>query len=231
MYCIQCGVKLADSQTHCPLCGLRVYHPDLPEPTGTPLYPRDQLPPALPRPRTLSVAATIVFLLPILLVLLLDLRPDLRISWSGFVVGALLVGYVAVILPIWFEKPNPVIFTPCAFAAFLSYLLYIDLVTPGQWFLTFALPVAGLFGLICTAVVTLLRYLRKGRLYIFGGALIALGGNCLLAEFMLNLTFRKTVFIGWSLYPLITLFLLGSMLLFLAICKSARQAMERKFFL
>ena len=105
------------------------------------------------------------------------------------------------------------------------------MVTPGHWFWTFALPVTGLLGLICTAVVTLLRYLRKGRLYIFGGALIALGGTSLFAELMLKLTFRLNGFIGWSLYPLITLALLGGMLIFLAICKSARQAIERKFFL
>ena len=29
MYCIQCGVKLADSQSACPLCGTVVFHPDI----------------------------------------------------------------------------------------------------------------------------------------------------------------------------------------------------------
>ena len=30
MYCIKCGVELADSEKVCPLCGTRVFHPDLP---------------------------------------------------------------------------------------------------------------------------------------------------------------------------------------------------------
>ena len=30
MYCIKCGVELADSERVCPLCGTRVFHPDLP---------------------------------------------------------------------------------------------------------------------------------------------------------------------------------------------------------
>ena len=30
MYCIKCGVELADSEKRCPLCGTPVFHPDLP---------------------------------------------------------------------------------------------------------------------------------------------------------------------------------------------------------
>ncbi len=39
MYCMNCGVRLGDSEKRCPLCGLRVYHPDLETPRGEPLYP------------------------------------------------------------------------------------------------------------------------------------------------------------------------------------------------
>ena len=39
MYCIKCGVELADSEKVCPLCGTRVFHPDLPRAQGEPPYP------------------------------------------------------------------------------------------------------------------------------------------------------------------------------------------------
>ena len=39
MYCIKCGVELADSEKICPLCGTRVFHPDLPCGNGEPPYP------------------------------------------------------------------------------------------------------------------------------------------------------------------------------------------------
>ena len=35
MYCVKCGVELADSQRVCPLCGTRVFHPDIPAPLPT----------------------------------------------------------------------------------------------------------------------------------------------------------------------------------------------------
>ena len=30
MYCIKCGVELADSEKVCPLCATRVFHPEMP---------------------------------------------------------------------------------------------------------------------------------------------------------------------------------------------------------
>ena len=50
-----------------------------------------------------------------------------------------------------------------------------------------------------------------------------------LIEFLLKHTFG-TAFIGWSLYPLTALVLLGGFLIFLGICRPAREAMERKVF-
>ena len=95
----------------------------------------------------------------------------------------------------------------------------------------FAFPVIGGIGIIVTAVTSLLRYVRKGKLYIYGGAAIAFGGLILMSEFLLDITFGISRFYGWSLYPLTTLVLLGGLLIFLAICRSAREVMERKFFI
>lgn len=47
MYCINCGVELADSETVCPLCGTRVFHPDMPRQQGS--LPFRRTPWAIPR--------------------------------------------------------------------------------------------------------------------------------------------------------------------------------------
>ena len=141
------------------------------------------------------------------------------------------MGYIALVLPGWFRRPNPVVFVPCGFAAVGVYLLYINCATGGHWFLSFAFPVVGAVGLIVTAVVVLLRYVRRGKLYIIGGAAVALGAFMPLMEYLIYITFQRPRFVGWSLYPLIALVLLGGMLIFLAICRPARETMERKFFI
>ena len=177
------------------------------------------------------VIVSTAFLLPILITLLCVLQISGGVSWSGYVSGALLVAYVICVLPSWFKQPNPVIFVPCDFVAVGLYVLYINLVTGGNWFLPFAFPVIGYVALVVTAVIALVRYVKRGYLYIFGGALIAMGGLMPLMEFLINFTFHTKDFLMWSFYPLIVLALLGGMLIFLAICNPAREIMERKFFI
>ena len=194
------------------------------------MYPQNRYPSAEVKPRAAQAAILVLFLMPLLTTFLVDLRINRAVTWSGYVMGALLVSYVVMALPGWFKEPNPVIFVPCDFVALGGYLLYIDLATGGDWFLSFAFPVVGGIGLLVTAVVALLYYLRGGRLYIFGGAFIALGAFMLLVEYLLVITFRRG-FVGWSIYPLVCLVLLGGFLIYLAIDHSAREMMERKLFI
>lgn len=230
MYCIRCGVQMVDGQTRCPLCATKMVLPeDMVQDLS--LFPKDRHPQKTKRhlwPHAIIAAA---FLLPMLIVLICNWQLSREISWSGYVIGALLVTYVVVGLPGWFRNANPVIFTPCGFGAAGVYLLYINLMTGGNWFLSFALPVVGGIGLIVTAVVTLVRYVRRGLLYIFGGAFIAFGGYMLLLEYLLMLTFPAVPFIGWSLYPLAVMTVLGGVLIFLGICGPARDLAQRKTFL
>ena len=231
MYCIKCGVKMADSERHCPLCQTKVYHPDFPEPNGETLYPQDKYPINPKQAYVGQIITTALFLLTIFTVLLCDLQLFGGVTWSGYVIGALLIAYSIVVLPSWFRNPNPVIFVPCAFAVVIGYLLYINFAVDGNWFLSFAFPLAGGIGLIFTAMVTLLKYVPKGKLYTVGGCCIAMGGLMLLTEFLANITFHYPRFIGWSLYPLAAFFLLCGFLIYLAIYPPAREAMERKFFI
>lgn len=229
MYCVKCGVRLADTEKKCPLCETMVYHPQITQGEQEPLYPVGKMPKARHGARGLNGAVIILFLIPLLLSLFADIQLDGTIDWFGFVGGGLALVYVLIALPMWFRAPNPVIFVPCDFAALALYLLYIDLATQGGWFLSFAFPMVGALCLITTAVVTLWRYLRKGKLYVLGGAFMALGGAAVLMEFLMSMTFHVAL-IGWSAYPLIGLLAVGGLLIYLAINDAAREMMERKLF-
>ena len=230
MYCMNCGVKLADSEKCCPLCGTRAYHPDLPLPNGKPLYP--DLSPQVKKfnPYGLLVIVSVMFLLPMVLTLLIDHRVNSEIDWAGYVCGGLVCLYVWAILPTWFRRPNPVIFVPCGFVSIGFYLFYINHLTGGNWFWLFALPLVGGVAIIVTAVITLVRYVRRGYLYIFGGAILLSGALTVVLEHLVNLTFDHA-FKFWSLYPLIGCFLVGMLLIVIAICRPLRESLHKKFFL
>ena len=231
MYCVNCGVKLSDTEKRCPLCQTTVYHPDIPRLEAEPLYPQGQNPEPQISSLVVQFIVTAIYLLTMAVCLVCDLQLGNGIVWAGYVIGGLLLSYVVILLPLWFRKPNPVIFVPCDFAAAGLYLLYIKLATGGNWFLSFAFPITGFVALVVTAVVVLRRYIRRGRLYVFGGAVLAMAGLMPLMEFLLVFTFPSIPFIGWYLYPLMVLGVVGGMLIFLAICRPARHAVAQKFFI
>lgn len=231
MYCVKCGVKLADTEKHCPLCQTVVFHPDIVREKVPPLYPEEFDTTSSVNSFVAQFIISTAYLLAILVSLVCDLQLSDGLTWSGYVIGGLLLSYIIIILPLWFTTPNPVVLVPCDFAAMGLYLLYINLATGGQWFLSFALPVTGFVGLVVTAVVVLRRYIRRGRLYVFGGAIVALGIFMPLMEFLLTFTFSSIAFVGWCFYPMIALVLLGGLLIFFAIYRPARHVIARKFFI
>lgn len=230
MYCVNCGVRLADTEVKCPLCNTAPGEPPAKREPTRALYPKNRYPEASVKPSAVNGSILVLFLIPLFVTFFVDLQTGQRLDWFWYVAGALALAYVVLALPIWFRNPNPVIFVPCDFAASALYLLLINMLTGGKWYLSFALPVTVSVGLIVTTVVVLMRCLRKGRLYIFGGAIITMGAMMLLLEWLLSVTFQ-IAFVGWSVYPLTVLALVGGLLIFLAINSSARERMERKFFI
>lgn len=229
MYCIKCGVKLNDTEKECPLCNTKVYHPDVEQKEVKPLYPNNRMPLNSYSRKALCGMIIILYLIPLITCFYSDFYANFKLDWFFYVLGSLLLSYEIFALPLWFKKPNPVIFVPCGFAIAILFLLYINVATNGNWFLSFAFPVVGGLGLIISSLVTLLRYIKKGRLYIFGGALVLFGLELYLVEFLLNVTFDIT-FLGWSIYPLIVLSLIGGLLIYLGINTSLRRVFERKLF-
>ncbi len=231
MYCIKCGVALSDAQQQCPLCGTTVFHPEIPLPDAPPLYPKNPVPPQAVHPWGILLIVSMLFLLPACICFVCDLQINSSIEWSGYVIGGLLAAYIIAVLPNWFPHPNPVIFVPVGFAAICLYLLYINLATGGHWFLSFAFPVTGSLCIVVTAIVTLLRYVRRGKLYIYAGACFALAGFAILLEFLLRITFYLPNLKIWSPYPAIPFCLIGITLLLIAICRPLRESLSKKFFL
>jgi hypothetical protein len=134
-------------------------------------------------------------------------------------------------MPLWFRRPNPVIFTPITFVLTLGLLLFINYKTDGGWFMSFALPVVGSLGIILTAVIAVLHYVKKGCLYTIGAGLIALGLWTVMLEYDIHTTFDVNCLFYWSLAPLTVLGVAGLMLIAIAIIKPLKETLHRVFFI
>ena len=228
MYCVKCGVELGESERKCPLCSTPVYYPDADISSERP-YPafvkvREEF-----SPKGVFFVVSVLHIIAAVISVICDLSINSRLTWSGYVVGGAALFYVAFVLPFWFKRHSPAIFIPSDFAAVALYLLYISLATGGGWFLSFALPILGALALIVCSVTILSYYIRRGYLYIWGGASIALGLFCLLLELLINLQFKDGVSFIWSMYPCSTLFIIGMALIIIAIVKPFRESLRKIF--
>ena len=227
MYCANCGVKLADTEKRCPLCGTVAYHPDIERPEVAPLYPQDFIPKRELSKTTIHIIILTLFLIPIFVTFYSDYYINQQMTWSAYAVFGISLTYVITILPFWFKKPTPAVFIPIDFFLVILFLQYINFTTNGDWFLTLAFPLATYLGLIVTATSILLYYLKKGHLYVIGAFFIALGLYMDIIELFLVITF-KVNFDGWSLYPMIPLVIIGLGMMGIAISRNARAVLARK---
>lgn len=228
MYCVKCGVELADSERKCPLCATPVYFPGL---SDDPERPFPSLEPEREKvnPKGVYLVVSVAFAIAALITLFADFNMNGRVDWSAYVIGALVVSYVILILPGWFFRPSPAIFTPVNFVVIGAYVWLISFLTGGGWFFDFALPIIGACALIVSTVTILSYYLRRGYLYIYGGATIAFGAMAVLIEWLIHLEFDLVHPYLWSPYPAITFTLVGLMLIVIAIVRPFRESLARIF--
>ncbi|MBQ8496041.1 MAG: hypothetical protein IJ489_01105 [Clostridia bacterium] len=231
MFCIKCGVELADSEKCCPLCGTVVYHPELTQNQTNAPYPPYQKPHSRINYRGVLFLITMFYVILIAELFVCEITIFDDLNWSLYATGGLLLSYIIILLPTWFKKPNPVIFVPCDFAAIAAYLCFISWKTDGHWFVSFALPVVLGCALIITAIIALCRYVRRGYFFIFGGASVLTGLYIVMLEIFLTITFPVIDrFYFWSIYPLIGFVLLGLALIIIGICRPLRDSLAKKFF-
>ncbi len=226
MYCVKCGVELADSEEKCPLCKTPVYYPGrVAENKPYPEFSR----PETVNPRGIYFIASFVCLIAAVISFVCDLNLNMTVTWSGYVLGAIAVAYIVLILPGWFRKYNPAIFVPVSFLAAALYLFYINFELGGDWYFTLALPITAATALIVSSVTILSYYLKGGYLYIYGGAFIGTGLFMPIMEMLANITLNSAYTLRWSFYPLIAFSLVGIMLIVIAIVKPLRESLCRIF--
>ena len=227
MYCANCGVKLADTEQRCPLCGTEAYHPDIERPEVDPLFPKDFVPKSVLSKTTIHIIIFTLFLIPIFVCLYADLYINRCITWSAYVSLSVSISYIIIVLPSWFRRPTPAVFVPLDFFLIALLLQYINYATGGDWFLTLAFPLITYLGIMVTAASVLLYYLKKGHLYVIGAFFIAMGFYMDIIELFLMITF-KVSFDGWSLYPMIPLVILGLGMIAISISRNAKAILARK---
>ncbi|MBR2615818.1 MAG: hypothetical protein IKC69_03990 [Clostridia bacterium] len=228
MFCPKCGVRISETSDKCPLCLTAL--PRLEEERPPRFFPAEPLPKGEAHRGGILFLLTLFFVLGGVLPLILDLLDGDGIGYSFYVIAPLFVLYAAFLLPRWWRRPNPVIFLPIAFLSVMLSVLWLESRVQGGWFWSFIFPLSAAFFLFLEAAVVLLYYLKKGRLYIFGGLFLALGILSFVGEILYRATFSLPILLTYSILPLVFFSVLGMGLIVIAIVPPFRRSFEKRFF-
>ena len=229
MYCVKCGVELAESESKCPLCKTPVYYPEAKRgELNFPEFKNSKEPLNL---RGLTFVITFFFIIGAAVSVICNNTVSGKISWAYYVIASLALAYVLIVLPMWFRRPSPIIFIPVDFFAIAVFLMCVSFLSGGKWFFSFALPITAFVALLVSGITILSYYIRKAYLYIWGGAFILLGGFMPLLELFIHWNFKVHDSIMWSFYPFVAFILFGVMLIVVAIVKPFKESLKRVFHL
>ncbi len=231
-YCVNCGVELADSEKRCPLCHVEVTNPKAPwaEPAERP-YSRhvDTLMKRIDR-RYFATLTGLLLTIPCIITMFLDIISGGGLTWSAYVIGAVALIYIFVLLPFFFKRRHPVIFLSADCAATLLYLLFIETVNGGDWFLGLGLPIT-VAASICVIVPALLFTKKTLSIIVKAGAILfAVGVFVVCAEVFISLNAFGEVRFAWSLFALIPCAVLGVVAMVLEHRQNFKERVRKRLF-
>lgn len=229
MFCVKCGVELSESENKCPLCNTPVYYPE--KERGELKFPEFKNEREPLNARGLSFVISFFAAIAAVICVVCNITVSDELSWSVYAVSALALAYVVFVLPSWFRHPSVAVFVPVDFFAAAVFVAIIAFMMRADWYFTFALPVIAFLALVVSAIAILSYYLRRGYLYIWGGAFILFGFFMPMLEYLLHLNFSILGGYHWCFYPFAALVLLGIMLIVIAIVKPFRESLRKIFHL
>ena len=233
-YCVNCGVELEKTEKFCPLCKTEVVNPREPwrEPRSRP-YPKqiETIAHQIDR-RFFGVLATLVLLIPVLVTVICDLMISGGVTWSGYVIGAIVMLFVWFVLPYFFKKPHPFWFALVDCLIILVFLWLVETVSQTEWFWSLGLPITLTISAMIVGLTAL--FTRKKRVPVLtrvSVVLFSVGLLCVLIEFFINNAAQRSLLPTWSLFCLIPCVILGLIALVLQAKKDLLEQIRRRLFI
>lgn len=232
-YCVNCGVELSDNEKQCPLCNVEVINPKTPweEPAERPYsHHFETLMKRIDR-RYFATLAGLLLVIPVVITLMYDIVSGDGISWSAYVVGAVALLFIFVVFPFYFKKYNTVIFLSVDCAVIMLYLLFIERMNGGHWFVGTGLPITAIASV---GVIVLALLFKKKKRFSFlqktAFIMIAAGIFVVCLEQVISLNTRGVVGFGWSFYVLIPCLLLSIAAFILEHRRNLKEQIRRRLF-
>ena len=220
-YCVECGVKLGEAEEKCPLCGtvmqnpIHPYNPRVPKPF--PMRTQEQN--LQMDRRYLLGLISMAMLLPAALCMVLDLFFGGRITWSLYPVGALVLLFVALAVPILVKKHRIYVTIAIDALVLLGYLKLVELLSNAEgWFTPVVFPVIIMASLMVLGTTASIRATIL--------TLVAL--LSLAIELLVSSQVLKQLHVAWSPFVMLPCGFIALMLYLIQSHKPLREELKKR---
>ncbi len=229
-YCVNCGVKIDNSEPKCPLCGTNIVNPNLKYSKLNYSYPKN-----IEEPKKKVdwkyVLKLISFLLMSLslVTIFCDLLITRSLTWSLYVVSS--ATYLGLLFSFLYFKGYKIPLT-IAFISTELFLFVIALLTNGlRWYLYFVLPFLLLIGLYIFMLIILINRKNKRILRILSFSMLYISISLIVIEVFTDLYTYNIINLLWSLYAVLPLGIIGVGFFILSFNKKLIDEIRRRIFI
>jgi len=238
-YCVNCGVKVIESEESCPLCNCPVVNPmkdkTMPEDMERP-YPkrRDTLKNIIDRKFIISVIS-ILYLLPIIICIAVDVTLQKSMTWSVISTASVILCWAIIFLPYILEKRFASVYLTMDLALmavlFSAIAWYIN---DYDWVSILAMPIA----LAVYVILTLIIYginmkvvygLYIGAIVMSGIGVISVITELLVWNYLRHYVAEDSAFAYWSLFVFISCIIVAGLLCYTEWKKAVKRGLEKRF--
>lgn len=232
-YCVNCGVKLAQSEAFCPLCGTEVINPrEAPNPDARGPFPQhvEQLQRRIER-RYVATLLSLALIIPLIVSIFCNALISHALTWSLVVAGGELVIFCIALLPMLVPNAKPIPSLCLDLVAVLLFLRFLERITEGEWWLMLGLPLTLAAGALTLLILVLAMYRRKLGLFVaasyflFGAAILAVA-----TELVIKLYIGRGPYVNWSFYVAVSCAVLGVCARILNKRANVKEEIRKRFF-
>lgn len=236
-YCVECGVRLADSEAVCPLCNTKVINPNNPSGSTTAdrPYPSniEQQITGLKR-RELAWVLMFFLLLPVGATVIIDLltgSSPFALNWSLIVIGAGALLGVWILVPLLFSHINLYAAIAVDFLAVAGFLAIIAVYAGSwEWCLKLGIPIAICTGITVCVIAAIIRSARLRPLTRAALSFITLGVYIVALELIIDYASYGYLAIRWSVYVIVPLLFVALLLFYISRKPRLMDELRRRLF-
>lgn len=232
-YCVNCGVELADAQKRCPLCDTVVLNPRTygNEVQAAPQKTYERIKGIDMDLSVIAAVASILLLIPMFVTVLCNILANKQISWSLYVVGAIVLLFLCVLFPMFFKNKKPYIFILIDCVGVFLYLALINWLCDFSWLISLALPLCFMLLVFSLFYAMTVRNKRINKLLKMSVFVLFSGLQSVAVEVTINDYLGKTMQLSWSCYVLIPCASVCLALLFINSRKKLKNELQKKLFM